>query len=120
VDGLDPLDGEREERVARNEAVFRQANEDLRARIGLEQADQQLPFLCECGDDRCTTVIVVPLETYELARSEPAHFLIATGHRQLASEQVTSRGEGYEIIEKHGRAGEIARESAPERRRRDA
>src|SRR5437870_5471265 len=79
----EPMEADQEERIVRNEVLFRQANEDLRARITLEPTEQRLPFLCECGDSTCTVVVVVSLETYELVRAHPTYFLIAAGHRQL-------------------------------------
>jgi hypothetical protein len=95
-------------RVAENEAAFRAANEKLR--IVFENADQdELPFLCECGDFICTQVVAVTLDIYERVREEPARFLVSPGHKQLDQETVVETGDGYEVIEKSGLAGEIAR-----------
>ena len=95
-------------RVAENEAAFRAANEKLRAVF--EGADSgELPFLCECGDFKCTQVVLVGLELYARVREHPACFLVSPGHKQLETEAVVETGDGYEIIEKSGLAGEIAR-----------
>jgi hypothetical protein len=98
----------REERVVRVEAAFREANEKLRWRVGLSFAGEAtVPFICECGDERCTAAVRVPLETYDLARRDPRCFLIVPGHKQLDSERIVVEGEGFQIVEKSGRAAEL-------------
>ena len=95
-------------RVAENEAAFRAANERLR--IAFEDAGSELlPFLCECGDARCTEVVLVGPDVYARVREEPAWFLLRPGHEQLETEDVVESGDGYELVEKSGLAGEIAR-----------
>jgi hypothetical protein len=95
-------------RVAETEAAFREANEKLRK--AFEDADEELlPFLCECGDFKCTDLVRVRLDVYAGVRNQPAWFLVSPGHKQLDSEEVVERGEGYDIIEKSGLAGEVAR-----------
>src|SRR4051794_37329338 len=43
------------ERVARNNATFREANEGIAAKAQQLGLDAELiPFLCECVDERCT------------------------------------------------------------------
>jgi len=101
-----------EERIALHEVTFRSANETLRTVFAA--SDEALPggafpFLCECGDRNCTRVVQVPLELYAEVREHPARFLIVAGHRQLDSETIVDAGDGYEVIEKAGAAGEIAR-----------
>jgi hypothetical protein len=95
-------------RVAENEAAFRAANEKLRA-VFDEARSEELPFLCECGDFKCTQIVLVGLELYARVREHPACFLVSPGHKQLETEAVVESGDGYEIIEKSGLAGEIAR-----------
>ena|ERR1700744_3747306 len=105
---------DREERVARNELAFRQANETLRGvfeSVAAEGEDAEaFPFLCECGERECTDVVSISLETYAGVRAEPTHFVIIAGHKQLDSERIVATGEGWEVVEKNGIAGEIARD----------
>jgi hypothetical protein len=69
-----------EERAARNEISFREANEKLgEKRVELD-AGGQTPFLCECDDPRCTQVILLTLRQYEHVRSNATWFLVAVGH----------------------------------------
>jgi hypothetical protein len=99
-----------EEREARNESVFRDANEKLRqTRDLLAVADDQTPFLCECQDERCTTMILLTLEEYERARRSGDFFLVAPDHEDRTDGKVISRGERYVLVQKAGRAGEVAR-----------
>jgi hypothetical protein len=108
---------DREERIARNELAFRQANETLRAVFEgapAEGPDESFPFLCECGERRCTNVVCISLETYGRIRSHPARFAIVPGHKQLETELIVEEGAGYEVIEKTGHAGEIARAPSAE------
>src|SRR2546426_6237461 len=87
----------REERVVRVEAAFREANEKLRWRVKVSFAGEgTIPFICECGNERCTTAVPVSPETYDSVRRNPTRFLIAPGHKQLDSEKVVEEGAGFE------------------------
>jgi hypothetical protein len=106
------LEASREERVVRNELAFREANESLRGvfeRASPREREDAYPFLCECGDRACAEVVQLSLEVYASVRAHPARFLILPGHKQLEAERVVDAGDGYEIVEKGGAAGEIAR-----------
>lgn len=103
-----------EERAARNEALFREVNEQvdsLSQRQGSD-AEEELLFICECSDDRCTERVGVPRPVYEDVRANPRRFLILPGHDQ-DFEQVVERTERYAIVEKEGRAGEVAEQTDP-------
>src|SRR4051794_4021367 len=53
---------ERTERVARNEAAFRELNESLEASVHRRRTDDDLAgFLCECGDPDCDMTVRVTL-----------------------------------------------------------
>jgi hypothetical protein len=45
------------ERIARNDATFRDANERIRASAVEYQIGDSLPIICECADPTCTAVI---------------------------------------------------------------
>ena len=103
--------GGRQERIALNEVAFRKANETLRETFP-DPEDRGLdpyPFLCECGNRDCTRVIEVPLEVYAQVREHPARFLTLPGHAMPDAEVVVEETDGYEVVEKRGRAGDIAR-----------
>jgi hypothetical protein len=107
----DVSDGISAERVALNDATFRNANE------GIEETAESLnfdpaPFLCECADETCTQLVRLTLQEYEEIRSEPTHFVNVPGHEVSAGPhaKVVAQREGYVIVEKVGVAGEIVAE----------
>lgn len=103
-----------EERAARNEALFREVNEQARSISGQQSPERadDLQIICECSDDRCTERISLPLSVYETVRANPRQFLVVTGH-QGDFERLVERADGYSIVEKEGRAGRIAEQNDP-------
>ena len=100
------------ERRARNEAIFRQANEAIRrAERLLRPALPSVPFICECPDTSCRHLVRMRLEDYEAVRAHPERFVVVPGHEDSAT--VVERAEGWHVIEKDGREGEVARETDP-------
>ena len=100
------------ERVGRNNAAFRSANEQI-AGVAAGQArprDEPLPFLCECADPTCTKIIQIALAEYGRVRSHPRCFFVAPGHDVVERDvvRVVETHDGYHVAEKTGRAGEIA------------
>jgi hypothetical protein len=97
------------ERVARNDAAFRSANDKISdAAEGLDH----VPFLCECAEPSCTATIVLTTEEYEEVRADSRHFLNVPGHQVAAqgwARVVDDRGR-YVIVEKIGDAGALVEE----------
>ena len=87
----------REERVGRNEALFREVNERIRE-ITTSNGDAE--FLCECGDASCAQPIAVSIDEYEAVRSVPTRFLIVPGHEIAAVEDVVQENERFAVVEK--------------------
>ena len=103
-----------EERAARNEALFREVNEQVR-RLSRPQPPPQeepLTIVCECSDDHCIEQITVPLSVYESVRANPRRFLVVEGHDNHF-ERVVERPDGYAIVEKEGQAGHVAEQTDP-------
>jgi hypothetical protein len=98
-----------EERAARNEVLFREANEKLGEKRQELDLHGRTPFVCECGDSTCTELVRLALEDYEHVRSHPTWFLIAAGHYADSARPVEDHG-SYVIVEKFGVAGRIAEE----------
>jgi hypothetical protein len=97
-----------EERAARNEALFRDVNEEIRdidRRFGGAGASE---FVCECADNGCIERIRVPREAYAAVRSEPTRFIVAPGHEDLELETVVDRHDRFFVVEKFGAAGRMA------------
>jgi len=100
------------ERVALNEARFRESNDHLEVsarELGFDR-DELTPYLCECADTSCTTVVRLTAAEYDAVRSSPVRFLTAHGHEGASGGwgRVIERFERYTVVEKIGRAGEIA------------
>lgn len=101
-----------QERIAVNDARFREANENIRDTADEQEFPGAVPFICECADPACTTLVRMSVEEYEAIRAEPAHFLNAPGHDEAAegASRVVRHADGYVVVEKVGRAGELASE----------
>jgi hypothetical protein len=101
------------ERKARNESIFRDANEEVKAvRDELSLDHGKSPFFCECEDRDCRVTIRLSVDEYECVRSQPTTFLIARGHPYTLGRVVEDRGD-YLIVEKHGAAARVARDTDP-------
>ena len=90
----------REERIARNEALFREVNEriqDVNEELsGALEAD----FLCECGDAECTEPISLTPREYEEVRRDPTHFAVLPGHVVPDVEQVVAQNDRFAVVAK--------------------
>jgi hypothetical protein len=97
------------ERVARNDATFREANDGI-ASAAREAEVPQVPFICECADLRCTEIVRLSLAEYEQIRADSRRFINVDGHETAAQgyAEVVARCEGYVVVEKLGEAGELA------------
>jgi hypothetical protein len=109
--------GEREQRLARNEALYREVNErvaEVADRFLEVESQTPVSFICECGAVTCTEPIITSLAEYEAIRSEPTRFAVVPGHELPEIEAVVERHEGYFVVEKHQEdAEEVARETDP-------
>ncbi len=107
------------ERVARNDAAFREANERIRASAASLEFDHSelLPFLCECAEESCTTVLQLSHDEYEAVRAHPTHFINARGHVRHAHgwARMLDEFDRYTVVEKVGEAAEIVGELDPRR-----
>jgi hypothetical protein len=84
-----------EARVAVNEALLREANDRFRRRYESSDLPGENEFVCECGDQDCTSTIRATLSDYEAVRRE-GQFLVALGH--APAEQVVVVGAGYLVV----------------------
>jgi hypothetical protein len=100
-----------EERIARNDATFRRANERISAAAGAYKLDTPVPFLCECADPKCSEIVRLKLDEYEEIRADSRHFLNIPGHQEAdgATGVVVAKRNGYVIVEKTGYAAETAK-----------
>ena len=70
----------RVERIAHNEAAFRETNEQIDALNAAGAKLLELPIVSECGADDCVLVLTVDARKYDDVRAHPDRFLVKTGH----------------------------------------
>ena len=96
----------REERIAQNEAWTRSLNERRATWAGGH--GPQAGFRCECWQDDCVERIPLSGEQWEMVRARANQFAIAPGHVARDCEVVRKEWPHFWLVEKIGRAGEIA------------
>jgi hypothetical protein len=99
------------ERIAHNDSAFRAANEQIssKAKAVHTAEDRLVPFLCECADSTCTSILQLNLVEYEQIRTDSRQFLNALGHDRVEGlVEVMFKNHNYLVVRKSGRAGEIA------------
>jgi hypothetical protein len=100
-----------EERIARNDSIFRDANEQISAKAKEHDTDddQAVPFICECADEHCTTIVPLLLGEYEFVRTDSRQFLTSFDHERFEGlVDVVSTNNNHLVVRKSGRAGDIA------------
>jgi hypothetical protein len=98
----------REERLAKNEAMFRTLNENILEIAAGLGGDVPYDFICECATSGCFERLTLTLEQYERVRGDGAHFLLVRGHEDIEIEQVVDVNADYVVVEKDGVAGVVA------------
>ena len=107
------MDNTPQERLARNEAFFRDVNERINdAAEGLPRGDKY-SFFCECSDPNCTERIELSRADYEHIRTNSRRFVLARGHIAPEIEHVVEHEDDHVVVEKHGIAGLLAAELDP-------
>jgi hypothetical protein len=105
---------QRQERLARNEALFREVNERVRAIATVHGHDEHLyEFFCECSNADCTFQLQATVADYEAVRAHGSRFLIAPSHSLPEIETVVERRDAWWIVEKHGEPAELVEELDP-------
>jgi hypothetical protein len=109
---------DRARRIAENEALFRDLNEEVGAvahSFSVGGESRAFDFLCECGDAACAQRVPVTLMKYEELRSSPLRFVVVPGHEFRDVEHVIETTPAYSVIEKFGEAAKIVRDRDPRR-----
>lgn len=101
------------ERVAKNDAAFRTANEQIEQRAA-EAAMETVPFICECADESCTAIVRLALGEYEQIRANGRWFLVLPGHEANDSHaEAVRRDDRYVVVEKTGEAAALVEQLHP-------
>ena len=98
------------ERIARNDAIFRDANEGISDAAEAAAVEEPVPFVCECADPSCREMVRMTLHEYREIREDPRTFLNVPGHEAAAQgwAQVVERHDRYVVVAKVGPAGDVA------------
>jgi hypothetical protein len=102
------------ERLARNQALFREVNERLlELSEGFHNGSMQ--FVCECSNEDCTQTVNLNHKEYESVRARSTFFVVASGHEILEVEKIIDHRDGWTIVQKVT-ATDYAAETDPRRR----
>ena len=100
------------ERAARNQDRFRQLNEEIEPTNAAHAwFDPSMPdWVCECANEDCTQAVTLTVADYEAVRAVPTHFFVAPSAEHVIAgvERVVERHENYWVVEKVGKAGDLA------------
>ena len=104
------------ERAARNQVIFRDANEPIEEKAEEVGFQEPVPFICECHRADCRELIRLSLSEYEQVRAQAEWFFVVPAHAVTEIDgtplaRKVGEGDGFFIMEKLGVAGEIAREA---------
>jgi hypothetical protein len=100
----------REERIARNEVLFREVNERVK---DLAPSEGGIEFICECGDEECIDRVSLSADEYERVRSDPVEFFVKPGHEIPDVEEVVETHDRFLLVRKHVEERDIARQLDP-------
>jgi hypothetical protein len=92
------------ERIARNNTIFREANEKIRERsIEFDDPVERIPFLCECPREDCSTIVPLTPAEYEAVRRDRTLFFTTPGHEEAERPvgEIVSRRDGYVVVQKN-------------------
>jgi hypothetical protein len=104
---------EREERLAKNEVLFRSVNEAIEQQALRFGGIDEYEFICECASRTCLERITLTLRQYEHIRADATRFFVSPGHANVELEQVVEQAPQYHVVQKDGAAGIVADLSDP-------
>jgi 5-bromo-4-chloroindolyl phosphate hydrolysis protein len=106
---------EREVRAARNQALFRVVNENLRTlHEAFASVTGTFTIACECADRSCVEMLEIEPQEYLSIRAEPRHFAVLPEHVYPEVEVVVRESDRYVVVEKTAAAAEVAESLAEE------
>ena len=94
-------------RAARNQALFRAINAELRGSRA-DGDESHLRITCECADSECVETLEIDLEYYTRMREDARHFAVLPGHVYPEVERITAEHSGFVVVEKTGEAAVVA------------
>ena len=107
------LDEPTERKLALNQVLFREVNEQIRSLSGRFGPEERLELVCECSQGSCMSPLEIPLPLYEEVRRTPTRFFVAPGHEIPEIECVVKATSVYNVVEKFGAAAPVAARMDP-------
>jgi hypothetical protein len=105
----------RAERLAKNEAMFRAANEATSGWEEQHRSSEPELYYCECSEVECREKVSLEKSDYERVRSDARHFFVVPGHEITDIETVIEQHEGWVIVEKPPEVSETVERLHPRR-----
>jgi hypothetical protein len=107
------MDDERVRRLAANEAIARQVNEQVE-KLGQRwnAPGEPLEILCECSLAECTQRLHVSITDYSAVREHDTRFIIVDGHMIEEIERRVGEVGDAIVVEKVGPGRDVAVETA--------
>jgi hypothetical protein len=98
------------ERIGRNDAIFRHANEGISEVAEAQEIEERVPFICDCADPACLEIVQMSMEEYREIRKDPRVFVNVPGHEASAQgwAQAIESHDRYVVVVKVGPAAEVA------------
>lgn len=92
----------RHARLVKNEETFRQYNNRRMQQepVSADDDEEQIPFVCECGDPDCIQALVVTAAEFTEAHSAANRFIVLPGHVYPDVERVVETADGYVVVAK--------------------
>lgn len=113
--GSDSTDAEK----AKAESLYRDVNERINE-VNAQRASFDLPqqVICECGQRECSELITLTAVEYRGLRLHGSWFVIAPHEEHFFPEveRIVAQDAHYWVVEKHGKAGQVAETLDPRSR----
>ena len=103
----------REERLAKNQVIFRTVNEAIQQKALQLGGLEEYQFICECSAADCFERLSLTLSDYEHIRRAGVRFVVTPGHEDVEVELVVATRGTYSIVEKDGSAAIVAEFADP-------
>lgn len=101
-----------EQRAARNEALFREVNENIARLEDRHGASATEPvYICECANAGCRDQLAIDPDTYRRIRGNARLFFLRPGHEDPQLERIVETHPDYLVVEKTGAAGDVAEQT---------
>jgi hypothetical protein len=104
---------ERQERLAKNEALFRIANERMANWEEAHDANSSELYFCECANAECHDKVRLTKADYERVRSDSRYFFVVPGHEVADVDTVLEHNHGWTLIEKDPDVAELVEAHDP-------